>query len=213
MTITFQLREDKRLTGEFIILQPGISEEEFYDFADEDIKCELINGVLVIQSPASSEHEDIFGYLYTLLRQYLAETKEGRVFGSRLAMRLSPSWSPEPDLLVILPTTYSHLKDERLEGPAEIVIEILSKSTREIDLEKKLPAYLKFGIKEVWIIDPEEKTLSIHTQTKTQEWDISQGNEKARSNVLSEFYLQINWLWERDKYNPGHLVRQMLEDV
>jgi Uma2 family endonuclease len=97
-----------------------------------------------------------------------------------------------------------------LEGPAEIVIEILSKSTREIDLEKKLPAYLSFGIKEIWIIDPEEKKLSIHTQTKTQDWDISQGNANARSNVLSKFYLQINWLWERDKYKPGQLVRHML---
>ena len=210
MTLTFRLREEIQLTGEFIVLQPDISEEEFYSFADEDIKCELINGVLVIHSPATTEHEDLFGYLYTLLRLYLDETGEGKIFGSRLAMRLSPKWSPEPDILVILPKKYHNLQEGRLEGPADIVIEILSKSTREIDLEKKLPSYLDFGVREVWIIDPEKKSISIHSKSEIKEWNSINKKDRVRSVVLPKFFVYFHWLWKREEFKPGKVIQLIL---
>jgi len=44
----------------------------------------LIEGVLVIHSPASTEHEEIFGYMNAILSFFLDATKRGRIFGSRV---------------------------------------------------------------------------------------------------------------------------------
>ncbi len=58
--------EEKYIEKEYLILQPDVSEEEFWEYANEDTNCELINGVLIIHPPASEVHESIFKYLLTL---------------------------------------------------------------------------------------------------------------------------------------------------
>ena len=57
-------------------------------------------------------------------------------------MRLSEAWNPEPDILVVTSKRVENIKNILLDGPADIVIEILSKATREIDITKKLLKYL-----------------------------------------------------------------------
>ena len=52
--------DGKEIEGPFILFKQNTTEQEFWEFADEDVDCELINGVLVIHSPANDEHEDIF---------------------------------------------------------------------------------------------------------------------------------------------------------
>ncbi|HMF31377.1 MAG TPA: Uma2 family endonuclease [Candidatus Lokiarchaeia archaeon] len=205
-----KLGQDKVINGDFIILQQDVSEEEFYAFCDEDIKCELLDRVLVIQSPANPEHEDIFGFLFTLLRLYLKNTGKGKVFGSRLAVHLSKEWNPEPDILVIAPSKYENLTEGRLEGPPDLVIEILSKSTRDNDEGKKLQAYLHFGVQEIWIVNPMEKTITIHTHEGTQTWDDSDQEEIVNSSVLEPFFIKIRWMWNREEFSEEDLIKEIL---
>ncbi len=78
---------DKIIYPPFTILKHDVSEEEFFEFSTEDISCELIDGVLIIHSPASLQHENIFQLLLTLLRLFLDKTNYGKVIGSRFPMR------------------------------------------------------------------------------------------------------------------------------
>ena len=117
-----------------------------------------------------SEQIQILTVFVTVLGFYLEETQTGKVYGSRFVMRLSPKWNPEPDLFVITPGKFSKIKENYFEGPADVVIEILSKATRDLDLKEKLPEYLRAGVKEVWIVDPENKTLSIHSNSGSISW-------------------------------------------
>jgi Uma2 family endonuclease len=194
----------------FLILKPGVSEEEFFQLANEDISCELIGGTLMIHSPASREHESIFRFLLRLLADYLAQKEGGEVLGSRFVMRLGPQMIPEPDLLVILPASVDRLRDTHLEGPADIVFEILSPSTRKHDLEQKLPLYLDKGVREVWIIDPEDHSLSIHSQNKPVEK--AEGEMLIKSRILSAFGLSPEWLWGADPPSPSECLLQLLKD-
>jgi hypothetical protein len=57
---------EKTLKPPFLLMKPGVSEEEFFEFATEDISCELIDGMLMIHSPASIQHERIFKFLLVL---------------------------------------------------------------------------------------------------------------------------------------------------
>ncbi|MEO1098560.1 MAG: Uma2 family endonuclease, partial [Bacteroidota bacterium] len=57
----------------------------------------------------------------------------------------------------------SHLISERgLEGPPDLVIEVISPSNSFVDRYTKKKAYFKFGIKEYWIVDPSNKSLEIY---------------------------------------------------
>ncbi|MBD3195302.1 MAG: hypothetical protein GF317_09620 [Candidatus Lokiarchaeota archaeon] len=200
------------LKGEdYLLMKFNVSEKEFWEIANEDSNFELINGVLIIHSPASTEHEELFGYLNFLLRYYTEHTKHGKVFGSRLVMRLSEKWNPEPDLMVILPKHYERIKETRIEGPADLVIEILSPTTRELDLTKKLPYFRRAGIGEIWIIDPKNHDITIYWEKEEKKWSRENADVYIESRILPEFKIKPIWIWEREKYPASKVIESILK--
>src|SRR6266545_6479682 len=156
---------DITLEPPYLIVKPGITEEEFYRLADEDSDWEYLDGRLFMHSPASDRHEDLFSFLLTLIRGYLDERKGAVVRGSRYPMRLDPRWSPEPDILVVSDRKRHLMTPQRLEGPADMVIEIASESDPGLDYREKLPRYRQAGIEEIWLIDPFKDQIWVETKT------------------------------------------------
>jgi len=209
MEIILDLPEQILLKGDYIVFKPDYSEEEFWQIANEDTNFELIDGVLVIHSPASTEHEEIFQYLLTFINYYLSITNQGKVFGSRLVMRLSEKWNPEPDLMIILPENYHKISESKINGIADIIIEILSNSTREMDITKKLPKYLAAGAKEVWIIDPKTHCIEIHKPK--QDMKMIQENQEIliTTPLLSGFEFNAQWIWQRNKFPINKIIENL----
>src|SRR5439155_19223831 len=58
-----------------------VTEEKFDELADEDMKAELFDGVMIVHSPASLEHDDIGGFLRSLTSCFADERDVGKVFG------------------------------------------------------------------------------------------------------------------------------------
>ena len=56
------------------------------------------------------------------------------------------------------------VKEDAIEGPPDLVVEVLSPSTFYKDLRKKMTAYSQFGVQEYWIVDPETETIEIHAR-------------------------------------------------
>jgi len=148
----------------YLIVKPGVSEDDFYRLADEDSNWEYLDGRIVMHSPASDRHEDLFVFLVTLLRDFLGERGGAVVRGSRYPMRLDAHWSPEPELLIVR-NHRRHLMTKRcLEGPADMVVEIVSESDPRLDYREKLPRYQEAGIEEIWIVDPFKTEVRIDTK-------------------------------------------------
>jgi Uma2 family endonuclease len=197
--------------GDYIFMKPDVTESEFWELTNEDSNCELIDGVLIIHSPASEEHESLFRQIISIIQLNLDASREGKVYGSRFVMRLSEKWNPEPDIIVVTPDKYSNIKSTHLEGPAAIAIEILSKSSKDIDLQKKLPKYLTAGVKETWIVDPQRKILSVHDARGTVEYGNPSAATLIKSNVLQHLTFQVNWIWDREKYSTLDIAKIIIE--
>lgn len=198
---------------DYTILRYDITEDEFWELSDEDSNYELIDGVLVIHSPASTEHEQIFSYLNRFLGFYVEEKGLGMLLGSRLVMRLEPKWNPEPDLMLILSENQHKIKETRVEGAADLVIEILSKATREIDLEKKVPKYLECGVKEIWIIDPDNQEFSVYEKEAKKTWDVGKQDVPIESTLLADFVLKPVWLWDRKNFPVNQLIKEIARRI
>lgn len=211
MEISFNFSDSFHLSGDYMILKPNISEDEFWEIANEDANFELIDGVLVIHSPASTEHEDLFHYLSYLISSFLEEPKYGKVFGSRLVMRLSEKWNPEPDIMILLPEHFDRIKSTKIDGPADVVIEILSEATRELDLSKKVPKYLEMGVQEIWIIDPSIQTITIHTPRNITIID-DPDSKKVIPTIVSRVKIDAHWLWHRDQFPAIEIIRDWLKN-
>nr|MDO8118059.1 Uma2 family endonuclease [Candidatus Sigynarchaeota archaeon] len=189
---------DKPLIEPYVIYVQDVSFDQFLEFANEDISCELLNGVLIIHSPASYLHETIFSFLMTLLKLFVKQHDLGIVIGSRFVMKLSDKWVPEPDIMFLTREDQRRLERAYLNGPATVVFEILSKATHEDDLHKKLPKYIGEGVKEVWMIDPDKKLVEIHwkegsTRARDAEW--------IASREIPTFKIQVSWLWDAEQHD------------
>lgn len=193
----------------FLLIKPGILEEDFYRLAGEDSEWEYLDGRLVM-SPASDRHEDLFSFLMTLLRAILDERGGGVVRGSRYPMRLDKKWSPEPDLLVVRDERRHLLTPQRLEGPADFVIEIASEGDPRFDLREKLPRYQEAGIEEIWWIDRFAKNLLVWRRRETEYETETVASGRLASTVIPGFWIEVSWLWQEDLPSTFTCLRQIL---
>ena len=163
--------------------------------------------MLVIHSPASYTHESIFRFLITFIDQFGLQHNIGRAIGSRYPIKLEEDWAPEPDILFIRDEKKKNLKKNYLEGPADLIIEILSPSTRNDDLKLKLPKYINSGVPEVWIVDPDTKKVTVHTKKgRTENYNTKK--PLITSYVLVGLKIQIDWLWD-DSVNPIECLKSL----
>ena len=137
--------------------------DDYYALPDEQ-RVELIDGVFYDMAAPSYLHQAI---LIQLLRLFsdCAEQHDMpcEVFIAPCDVRLDKDnyTMVQPDLLVICgKQDYLHMK--RLEGAPELAVEILSPSTRSKDMILKLYKYEKAGVREYWIVDPEQRTVTVH---------------------------------------------------
>jgi Uma2 family endonuclease len=203
---------EPHLEPPYLIVKPGLTEDDFYRLAGEDSDWEFLDGRIVMHSPASNRHEDLFLFLAFLLRGYLDERGGGVVRGSRYPMRLDANWSPEPDILVVREGRRHLMTPQRLEGPADMVIEIVSESDPRLDYREKLPRYQEAGIEEIWIVDPFRSELRVERKTSKGYTAQVLPSGRLESTVLGGFWIDVGWLWQTELPSSMECLRLILSD-
>lgn len=196
--------------NEVPLIIPGVTEEEFYSWPDDGFDWQYLGGEMVMEPAPSDRHEDLFSFLNALLRWYLDERGGGVVRGSRSAMRLDEKWSPQPDVMVVRDERRHALGEQRLEGPADLVIEILSPGHPEIDLRRKLPRYREERIPEIWLIDPFKRSVLVETWSATGYSVRTLAAGRLDSVVVSGFWIEVAWLWQEPLPSSVACLRQIL---
>ncbi|MBF0474211.1 MAG: Uma2 family endonuclease [Deltaproteobacteria bacterium] len=137
---------------------------------DDDERWELIDGVPYNMSPAPTRrHQRISLDVATQLNNFLSGTP-CEVYAAPFDVRLPKGDEADnqvdtvvqPDIVVICDP--AKLDDRGCRGAPDFVVEILSPSTSEKDRTIKLALYENRGVKEYWIIDPENNTITVHRQ-------------------------------------------------
>lgn len=140
-----------------------------YTYADyekwpEYPRFELIKGEAVEMSSPTEVHQAISIALGSLLWNFLRGRK-CRVYTAPFDVRINYKTTDntvlQPDLLVVCDTAKIENGKHCLGAP-DMAIEILSESSRNHDQLKKFNIYLEAGVREYWIISPEERTVGVH---------------------------------------------------
>ena len=115
-----------------------------------------------MMAPPSTAHQLISGELFRQLANYL-EGKKCRAIPAPFAVRLfeREGDSPEDVKTVVEPDI---LDKHGCKGAPDLVVEILSPSTRRHDRLVKLDLYQRAGVREYWIVDPENKAVQVFLQ-------------------------------------------------
>ncbi len=176
----------------FVIIKPGATADDYFNLCDEDLKVELINGDLVVHSPASFKHERIFRFILTLLCGYVSNYKLGEVLGSRFSVKLLENDVYEPDIVFISNEKLNRVKETYLDGAPDLAIEIPSQSTKRFDLGIKLVRYFEHGTGEVLFIEPDEKWVRLYN--KPDEF-IEKREGSLKLETIRNFSFEVDWLW------------------
>jgi Uma2 family endonuclease len=132
---------------------------------DEDVRAEILNDVVYMMSPPLTIHQRIAGRLYIKIASFL-EGKTCEAFIASFRVRLFPKEDKsddtvvEPDIVVVCDP--SKIDERGCNGPPDLVIEILSPSTRMREKLIKYNLYLKAKVKEYWVVTPEEKMVEVY---------------------------------------------------
>lgn len=154
---------------------------------------ELIDGVLIVPPAPSWRHANMADELLVLLRSHVKERRPGgMVLSAPVDFRFTDLRVVQPDLVYISPERrYLLTEDRAIHGAPDLVVEVLSPFNRRHDLVVKFGLYEKAGVREYWIVDLDNETLTMFVLCNGQ--FVEQANEAgiARSTVLPELAIDV----------------------
>jgi len=177
-----------------------ITFEEFLAWADEDTHAEWVDGEIVLMSTVSLEDQSVLNFINRLVIAFVEAHQLGHVFLAGVAMRLRTRPSGrEPDLLFVSNEHADRLHPTYLDGPADLVIEIVSPDSVERDYVTKLAEYEGAGIPEYWIVDSIREEARFHQLGQDGRYHLGPIDADGfyHSAVLRGFRPRVAWLWER----------------
>jgi Uma2 family endonuclease len=168
------------------------TEAEYFALPDTNRYVELSEGELIVPPHPTETHQRIVGEVYMRLRRFVDERQLGVVRLGPLPVRLWPGKIREPDILFVAREHRDRI-GEQAYGPPDVVMEVLSPTTRRVDRLEKMVEYARAGISEYWIVDPEGGAVEVFTLREgayelVGKWS---GGDQAYSEVLAGFTVVV----------------------
>ena len=182
------------------------NENQRYTYADYlTWECreryEIFNGEAIMMASPSVAHQALQVGLISKFDNWL-QGKTCKVFGSPLDVRLFPkndnsdNTVVQPDVLVVC--DQNKLGKKSVDGPPDLIIEIVSPSNINSELMRKFHYCLKAGVREYWVIDPELKTVSVHVYNGGHYISTSfEDNDRIPVTILPGSEISLEELWAR----------------
>lgn len=161
----------------------------------EERREELIDGNVVMMSPASAEHVYTAGSIYNIFKNYL-KGKNCIPFSDGLLVHLTDENKFVPDMMVVCDR--SKIKSDGVHGAPDLVVEVLSPSTAKDDRTRKKEVYEACGVPEYWLVSPTDKSIEVYllesgkyilhdVYTVRPDWVLKQMTDEERAAIVTEF--------------------------
>lgn len=144
------------------LLARPLTYDDLCQMPDDLNRYEIIGGELIVSPSPNRAHQRISYRLTQLIGDFVDARQLGEVYAAPVDVRLSPHNVVVPDLLFI--------RQDRLgiygptgpvEGAPDLVVEIISPSSRVMDRTRKAALYADSGVPEYWVVDPEQREMQV----------------------------------------------------
>jgi len=181
------------------LLRGSVTAEQLLELSSElDDSYELVGGVLIVREPGGTRHGNIEVNLLVRLHAHVRALRLGKVFGGDVGFLLArnPDTVRAPDmsfvraerLPAVLPVGF-------LEGAPDLAVEVLSPNDRFPMVEQKVWQYLEAGTREVWVIHPEHRTVTIRRPDGSAE-RLEVGGTLCGGDLVARFACTVAELFE-----------------
>jgi Uma2 family endonuclease len=189
--------------------------EQFLAEITDNTHAEWVNGETIIFMPPGIRHQDMSWFLATLLGMFVRRFRLGRVLTAPVEMRLEAQQSArEPDILYIAREHFDRVSANRLHGPADLVVELISPESVTRDRAEKFDEYQNAGVREYWVVDtrPGYERIDFWVLDHAGRYrPVSISDDGVyRCAVIPNFWFNVNWLWEDDLADPAPYLAQIM---
>jgi len=189
-------RKRKRPTTEILKLFPRQgewTEADYFKLPDANHFIELSEGRLVFLMTPTDSHQYSVGELFTELRAFVNKNTLGEVRIAPLPVKLWQNKVREPDV-VFMSSVHKDRIGEEFWGVPDLVVEVTSKSTAQIDRTEKFVEYAQAGVMEYWLVDIEKQNIEVYVLENRAyvplgKWGIG---EVAYSKLLTGFEVKVD---------------------
>ena len=124
------------------------------------LRRELFDGELVVTPSPNRSHQTLATRLTAILWRHASERALGEVWPAPLDVVFDPENVCVPDLIFVSNARREAVAEKHLVAAPDLVVEILSPSTRTRDLTRKKDLYARFGVPHYWVFDPRARTFA-----------------------------------------------------
>lgn len=158
--------------------------EDYRELPNDGKIYQVIGGKLLMAPAPSTQHQDVSRNLEFIVWSFVKSHNSGKVYNAPTDVVFSSVNVVQPDIIFIAKNRLSIIKEKGIFGAPDWVIEIVSSSTREVDIKLKKDLYERFGVREYWIVYPEEKKIEVYL--------LEGGNYKFKGTFLKNDILEVN---------------------
>lgn len=142
--------------------QTKLTYEDYVHFPDDGRIHELIGGDHYVAPAPGTRHQRISRHVQHQLMDQLEMTGKAEVYNAPTDIHLTQIDVVQPDLVVIDLARKHIISPKKVNGPPELVVEILSDSTSKRDVTLKKDLYQRAGVPEYWVIDPDRNEVTAY---------------------------------------------------
>lgn len=136
--------------------------EDYRQLPDGGPHYQLIEGDLFMAPAPNRFHQDVLGNLHLLIGNYLRRHPIGSIYVAPFDVYLDEINVMQPDLTYVSNENAEVLADDGVHGAPDLVIEILSPRTAQLDTRSKRVVYARSGVKELWIVEPTMRQIHVY---------------------------------------------------
>ncbi len=137
--------------------------EDYARLPENGLRYEIIKGELLMTPAPRPLHQEVSLNLTYVLHQFVRKNQLGKVYEAPIDVNLPGLASPvQPDLLFIASDRLDIIKDRFIEGPPDLIMEILSSGSEIHDRRTKFELYARAGVREYWLVDPDRRAIEIY---------------------------------------------------
>lgn len=179
------MKNDKTAKFHNLIREKPVTYEDYANMPDEGIRYEINNGHLEAMTPGPNAiHQLVIQQIEHRMIQKCSQ--DFVVLSAPIDLILSETEVRQPDLVMIRRDRLSIITKRGIEGPPDLIVEVLSPSSAKRDRQQKLIVYAKYNIPEYWIVDINNEILEQYLLNNGQYmlFEIYKENEQVQSEQI-----------------------------
>jgi Uma2 family endonuclease len=174
--------------------------EDYLLFPDDGKRHEIIDGDHCVTPAPKTKHQKVSFNLTVAVGSFVKQRGLGLVLAAPSDVILSDDNVVQPDLLFVSTARANIVTEDNIRGAPDLVVEIISETTRKKDEVTKRKLYQRFGVQEYWVVDPELETVKIFRRTQqgySRAVELSkESNDILATELLAGFDLALTEIFD-----------------